>query len=112
MHALDETPVDNRGAAELPGFLFTNGQPYAGRNEDLLPLIAPIVWPIFGAVMALRYPTQPLGVAANAPSKYLLHFVLAYVPRSIAKLRQPTASNGLHRHQGQEVNGTQFCNPD
>ena len=44
-------------------------------TEDLIPLIAPIIWPIFGAVMALRYPTQTLRVAAHTPTLYILHFV-------------------------------------
>ena len=46
-------------------------------TEDLMPLIAPIVWPIFGAVMALRYPTQVLRVAANTPTLSILHFVIS-----------------------------------
>ena len=46
-------------------------------TEDLIPLIAPILWPIFGAVMALRYPTQVLRKAANAPSLSILHFVIS-----------------------------------
>ena len=44
-------------------------------TEDLVPMIAPIVWPIFGSMMALRYPTQPLRVAAKTPTLSILHFV-------------------------------------
>ena len=44
-------------------------------TEDLILLTAPIVWPIFGAVMALRYPTQVLRMAANTPTFSILHFV-------------------------------------
>ena len=77
MHPLYETPVANRGAAELQVCLFPSQMAnlMLVETKDLLPLIDPIVWPIFGAVIALRYPTQPLRVAANAPTKSLLHFV-------------------------------------
>ena len=45
------------------------------QTEDLLRLIAPIVWLKFGAVIALRYRTQPLTEAANTPTLSVLHFV-------------------------------------
>ena len=44
-------------------------------TEDLIPLIAAVISPIFGAVMALRFPTQTLRVAASAPTLSTLHFV-------------------------------------
>ena len=101
MHPLDETPVVNMGAVELPGFLFQVASLMLVDTEDLMPLIAPIVWPIFGAVVALIYPTQPLRVAASAPTQSLLHFVKSddtqrlptyhEVVRSFANLRPPMA---------------------
>ena len=45
-------------------------------TEDLMPLIAPIVWPIFSAVMALRYATQVLRMAVKTPTFSILHFVM------------------------------------
>ena len=77
MYPRDENPAVNREPNQLPGFLFTSqiATLMLVETEDLIPLIAPIVWPIFGAVMALRYPTQVLRVAANAPTLSILHFV-------------------------------------
>ena len=70
-------------------------------TEDLLPLIAPISWLIFCGVMPLRYPTQPLKVAANALAYSILKFVSSDNSRraptyqtivlSFANLRPPTA---------------------
>ena len=77
MHPLDENPVVNREPNQLPGFIFPSqiATRTLVETEDLMPLIAPVVWPIFGAVMALRYPTQALRVAALAPTLSILHFV-------------------------------------
>ena len=77
MHPLDENPAINREPNQLPGFLFPSQMAtlMLVETEDLIPLIAPIVWPIFGAVMALRYPTQVLRMAANTPTYSILHFV-------------------------------------
>ena len=73
----DENPAINREPNQLPGFLFPSQMAtlMLVETEDLIPLIAPIVWPIFGAVMALRYPTQVLRMAANTPTYSILHFV-------------------------------------
>ena len=61
----------------LPGYLFPSqvASLMLVETEDLTPVIAPIVWPIFGPMMALRYPTQPLRVAASLPTLSILHFV-------------------------------------
>ena len=79
MHPLDENPVVNREPNHLPGFLLPSqiATLMLVETEDLIPLIAPILWPIFGAVMALRYPTQVLRAAANAPTLSILHFVIS-----------------------------------
>ena len=101
MHPLDESPAVNRDPNQLPGFLFPSqvATLVLVETEDLIPLIAPIIWPTFGAVMALRYPTQVLRAAANAPSLSILHFVItngplqgptyASVIRSFTNLRPP-----------------------
>ena len=77
MHPLDENPAINREPNQLPGFLFPSQMAtlMLVETEDLIPLLAPIVWPIFGTVMALRYPTQVLRMAANTPTFSILHFV-------------------------------------
>ena len=61
MHNLDETPIVQRSAADLPSFLFPSqvASLMLVETEDMNPVIAPIVWPVFGPNMALRYPTQP-----------------------------------------------------
>ena len=46
------------------------------QTEDIIPVIAPIIWPIFGSMMALRYPTQPLRVAVSTPTLSILLFVV------------------------------------
>ena len=78
MHPLDENPAVNREPNHLPGFLFPSqiATLMLVETEDLIPLIAPILWPILGAVMALRYPTQVLRAAANAPTLSILHLVI------------------------------------
>ena len=52
MHPLDENPAINREPNQLPGFLFPSQMAtfMLVETEELMPLIAPIVWPIFGAV--------------------------------------------------------------
>ena len=62
MCALDDSSTQQRNNNNLPGFLFPSqvASLVLVESEDLTPVIAPIVWPIFGSVVALRYPTQPL----------------------------------------------------
>ena len=103
MHPLDENPAVNREQNQLPGFLFPSqiATLMLVETEDLMPLIAPIVWPNFGAVMVLRYPTQTLRVAALALILSNLHFVTSYgshwgptyqtAVRSFTSLRQTMA---------------------
>ena len=66
-----------RNHKNLPGFLFPSqiANLMLVETKDLIPVIAPIIWPIFGVAMALRYPTQPLRVAASTPTLSILHFV-------------------------------------
>ena len=104
MHPLDDNPAINRDLNQLPGFLFPSQMAtlMLVETENLIPLIAPILWPIFGAVMALPYPTQVLRVAANAPTLSILHFVISdgsqrgptyqRAVSSFASLRPPMAN--------------------
>ena len=77
MSTLDDSLSQKPNSNNLPGFLFP--WQIAGlmlvETEELVPMIAPIIWPIFGSIMALRYPTQPIRVAAKAPTLSILHFV-------------------------------------
>ena len=67
----------------------------------MLPLIASIVWQIIGAVMALRYLTQTLRVAASTSTFSLMYFVTPdsfqraptyqALVRNFANLRPPMA---------------------
>ena len=116
MHPLDECPAINRDPSQLPGFLFPTQMAtlMLVETEDLIPFIAPIIWPIFGAVMALRYPTQALRVAAVAPSLSILHFVTSNGPlqgptyqsiiRNFANLRPPMAYTIIKDRQQVEHN--------
>ena len=77
MSTLDDSLSQKPNSNNLPGFLFPSQIPslMLVETEDLVPMIAPIVWPIFGSMMALRYSTQPLRVAAKARTLSILHFV-------------------------------------
>ena len=56
------TLLQGRLPKHLAGFLFPNqiATLMLGEVEDLMSVLAPALYPIFGAVMTLRYPTQPL----------------------------------------------------
>ena len=92
MHPPDETQEMTRGATELPGLIFSSqiATLMLVETEDLLPLIAPIVWPTFGAAMGLRYPTQPLRVAANTPT--IFNTTLCKVGRISTRPHLPCSS--------------------
>ena len=116
MHPLDESPAIIRDPNQLPGFLFPSqvATLMLVETEDLIPLIAPIFWPIFGAFMALRYPTQALRVATKALSLSILHFVVtsgalqgpsyASVIRNFANLRHPMAYTVIKERRQVEHN--------
>ena len=59
MSTLDDSLSQRRNDKNLPGFLFPSqiASLMLVETADLAPVIAPIVWPIFGFMMALRYPT-------------------------------------------------------
>ena len=114
MHPLDENPAVNREPNQLPGFLFPSeiATIMLVETEDLMPLFAPIVWPIFGAVMALRYPMQALRVAALVPTLSILHFVTSdgshwgsYLSDSSEELPITTSTRGVYNYQGKEAGG-------
>ena len=79
MSSLDHPDPLNqqRNDKNLPGFFFPSqiASLTLVETEDPVPVIAPIIWPILGAVMALRYPTQPLRVAVSTPTLSILHFL-------------------------------------
>ena len=43
--------------------------------EDLIPVLAPVLTPIYGAIGILRYPTKPLRLASETPSTSILTFL-------------------------------------
>ena len=43
--------------------------------EDLIPVLAPVLTPIYGAIGILRYPTNPLRPACETPSTSILTFL-------------------------------------
>ena len=117
MHPMDEAPATKR-ENDWPGFLFPSqvASFMLVETEDLMPLIAPIVWPIFGSMMALRYPAQLLRVAATASVHSILHFVnfednqqipkVSQVVRTFVNLRPPTAYTMIKDKQQVEYNYT------
>ena len=44
--------------------------------EDLIPVLAPVLTPIFGPTGILRYPTKPLRLASETPSASILTFLM------------------------------------
>ena len=77
MYTLDDAQIQQRNDKILPGFLFPSqvASLMMVETEDIIPVIAPIVWSIFGSVMARRDPTQPLRVAVSTPRCLsILHF--------------------------------------
>ena len=118
MHPLDENPAINREPNQFPGFLFPSRMATLKlvETENLMPLIAPIVWPTFGAVMALRYPAQVLRTAANTPTLSILHFVATDGPQpdptyhrvvaSFTSLRPPMAYTIINDKKQVEHNFT------
>ena len=101
MHPLDENPAVNREPNHLPGFIFPSqiATLMLVETEDLIPLIGPILWPIFGAVMALRYPTQVLRAAANAPTLSILHFVISDASQRVPPTKEQSAVLPPYDHQ-------------
>ena len=103
MHTLDDTQLTKCDANDLPGFLFPSqvASLKLVETEDLIPVIAPIVWPKFGPFMTVRYPSQPLRVEASTLTLSILHFLdpeeisthtsLRALVRTIANLRPPKA---------------------
>ena len=73
---LDDSQIQQRNDKNRPHFLFPSQMASVMliETEDLIPVIASIVWPIFGSVMTLRYPTQPLKVAVSTSTVSILHF--------------------------------------
>ena len=120
MHALDESPAVNRDANQLPGFLFPSqvATLMLVETEDLIPLIAPIVWPIFGAVMAFSYPTQVLSGCERSVAVHSTFRDHQWSPAgshlgvSSAQRCQSTTPHGLYGNQGTKTGGTQLPDPD
>ena len=103
MHPFNDPTVIPREATDFPGSLLPSQLTSLMllETEDLLSLIAPIVLPIIGSVMAPRYPTQHLKVAANTPIFTIVQLVSSgnsrrahtyqSIVRNFANLRPPMA---------------------
>ena len=62
---------------EVAGFLTPNqlADFTLSKVEDLIPVLAPVLTPIFGPTGILRYPTKPLRLASETPSASILTFL-------------------------------------
>ena len=63
--------------SEVAGFLTPNqlADFTLSEVEDLIPVLAPVGTPIYGAIGILRYPTKPLRLAPETPSTSFLTFL-------------------------------------
>ena len=67
----------NQMTSEVAGFLTPNqlADLILSEVEDLIPVLAPMLTPIYGAIGVLRYPTKPLRFASETPSTSILTFL-------------------------------------
>ena len=73
--------------------------------EDLVPVIAPILIPIFGALGVLRYPTKPVSMAVQVatvsssniclPARKSTHVIRVHDSRNLERLD----ATSIHDHQ-------------
>ena len=63
--------------SEVAGFLTPNqlAEFTLSEVEDLIPVFAPVLTPIYGSIRILRYPTKPLRLAFETPSTSILTFL-------------------------------------
>ena len=54
--------------------------------EDLIPVLAPVLTPIFGPTGILRYPTKPLRLASETPSVSILTFIKNIKPHNYQQM--------------------------
>ena len=97
---------ETRSVSESVGFLFPAQMALLmqGETEDVVAAFEPVLLPIFGPVMALRYPSAPLYVVANRRRVSIVSFVNTEVtsPKTLFELlgttwaiRPPTAVTTL-----------------
>ena len=79
---------------ENPGF--TMPQQLAdltlGEVEDLVPVVAPVLISIFGALGLLRYPTQPVSLAVHVATVSIFTYLQGSPPMSYAQMIRETYS--------------------
>ena len=73
---------------EVAGFLTPNqlADFTLSEVEDLIPVLAPVLTPIFGPTGILRYPTKPLRLASETPSVSILTFIKNVKPHNYQQM--------------------------
>ena len=63
--------------SEVAGFLTPNqlANFTLSEVEDMIPVLAPVLSPIYDAIGILKYPTKPLRLASETPSTSILTFL-------------------------------------
>ena len=60
--------------------------------EDLVPVVAPVLIPIFGALGLLRYPTKPVSLAVHVATVSIFTYLQGSPPMSYAQMIRETYS--------------------
>ena len=60
--------------------------------EDLVPVVAPVFIPIFGALGLLRYPTKPVSLAVHDATVSIFTYLQGSPPKSYAQMIRETYS--------------------
>ena len=60
--------------------------------EDLVPVVAPVLIPIFGALGLLRYPTKPVSLAVHVATVSIFKYLQGSPPMSYAQMIRETYS--------------------
>ena len=60
--------------------------------EDLVPVQAPVLAPIFGAIGIARYPTKPVSLAVSVPTVYICTYLQGVRPHTYATMLANTLS--------------------
>ena len=63
--------------------------------EDIVPVIAPVLIPIFGALGQLRYPTKPLSLAVHVATESIFTYLQVSPPMNYAQMIRETYSGEM-----------------
>ena len=74
--------------------------------EDLVPVVAPVLIPIFGALGLLRYPTKPVSLAVHIATVSIFTYLQGSPPMSYEEMIRETLS--IYHHQNRATSGGEY----